>query len=392
LLFFFLIIIYIPFNYKLFIIYKYEYNFYCYHYYCYYYIYIYYEENINTESNLEKEIFKRNINEDLNKYYRSFRGTFQKFKPMAIPSPELCATINNRYQNNINIQEFFEHIETITTQNAGLLSSSLSSLANLVHGNQDSQEDIRKAGTLRKKKLLNPNTGDAGLSKTYRSYFKFAKKKVNTKNEVFVSNIPSNSIPIPNIEIPDIPSSEELASRDPLSLGIYYHNHKQYDIADYYFTLSSADSNAIGLYIHGMYLKYGHGISGCSPDLGFQYLLKSAEASIQSIPTANNNNNNNNTNNRIASTDGEGVNENEQKKEVATTSINTKDILGNKEVSIEEESPSSGKGKLEEDQQNLLVVHKSQLNDIKGIYKKKKKKNQKKKKKKKLLFKKKKKK
>jgi len=239
---------------------------------------------------------------DLNKYYQSFSGTLQRFKPMATPSPELCATINNRYQNNINIQEFFERLEKITNQNAYAINNSLSSLVNLMHGTNSSfsgstpelsnasrdRLDYSRGNSLRHpKKTLNP--GEAGLNKNYRSYFKFAKKKFNHNNQVFVSNITTDTIPIPKITVPSLPPVEELPLRDPLSLGIYYHNHKQYDIADYYFTLSSVDNNPIGLYIHGMYLKYGHGISGCSPELGFQYLLKSAEASIQSIPTVNKN-------------------------------------------------------------------------------------------------------
>lgn len=250
--------------------------------------------------------------DDINKYYQSFSGTLQRFKPMAAPSAELCATINNRYQNNINIQEFFDRLEKITAQNAYAINNSLSSLANLVHASTSniyssstnvnsnhsgsfndsfhdnangSRDDIvPKSDALKNpKKLL--NQGDAGLNKNFRSYFKFAKKKIKHNTEEFVSNITTDTIPIPNIQVPTVPSIEELPQRDPLSLGLYYHNRQQYDVADYYFTLSSVDNNAIGLYLHGMYLKYGYGISGCSPELGFQYLLKSAEASIQSIPT-----------------------------------------------------------------------------------------------------------
>lgn len=311
------------------------------------------KENNKDKEQEEIEKIENNDNnvksdEDLNKYYRSFKGTFQKLKPMAIPSPELCATINNRYQNNFNIQEFFEHIEKITTENAGLLNNSLSSLANLVHAK--SQDNLGKTDTIRSNRK-NLTTGDAGLNKTYRSYFKFAKKKINPNNDVFTSNIPSNSIPIPDIEIPDIPPIEELPSRDPLSLGIYYHNRKQYDIADYYFTLSSVDNNAIGLYIHGMYLKYGHGISGCSPDLGFQYLLKSAESSIQSIPTTNK------SNMRIAST----------MPKFSPTSVIDENV--NKIFDVKEEVDTDGKKKLkeeelDEDQQDLLKPQIVPLNDM----------------------------
>jgi len=213
-----------------------------------------------------------------------------------MPSTELCNTINNRYHNNINIQEFFEHLEKITTQNAYAINNSLSSLVSLMHGSSrsfSSQLDVN-SGSNHGDALKHPKKGlnnvDAGLSKNFRNFFKYTKKKFNHNNSVFVSNITNDTIPIPNINLPCLPSVEELAMRDPLSLGIYYHNHQQYDIADYYFTLSSIDNNALGLYLHGMYIKYGHGISGCSPELGFQYLLKSAEASIQSIPTVNRNN------------------------------------------------------------------------------------------------------
>jgi len=269
-------------------------------------------------------IFPISPSDDINKYYQSFSGTLQRIKPMAVPSAELCATINNRYQNNINIQEFFDRLEKITAQNAYAINNSLSSLVNLVHdstnniyssnnnihGSQNgsfnesfhnsthgSRDDIvAKSDALKNpKKLL--NQGDAGLNKNFRSYFKFAKKKIRHNSEAFISNITTNTIPIPNIVVPPVPSIDELPQRDPLSLGLYYHHRGQYDIADYYFTLASVDNNAIGLYLHGMYLKYGYGISGCSPELGFQYLLKSAEASIQSIPTVNKGNT------RVASTD-----------------------------------------------------------------------------------------
>ncbi|OUM62669.1 hypothetical protein PIROE2DRAFT_61739 [Piromyces sp. E2] len=245
----------------------------------------------NENSNKEGVTVKNDelTEEDLNKYYQSFSGTLQHFKLMTIPSAELCNTISNRYHNNINIQEFFEHLEKITTKNAYAINNSLSSLVNLMHGKSSSQLEINSGSSSHVNSLRHPkkalNTADAGLNKNFRNYFKYTKKKFNHNNKVFVSNITNDTIPIPSIILPNIPSQDELPMRDPLSLGIYYHNHQQYDIADYYFTLSSIDNNALGLYLHGMYLKYGHGISGCSPELGFQYLLKSAEASIQSIPT-----------------------------------------------------------------------------------------------------------
>jgi TPR repeat protein len=94
-------------------------------------------------------------------------------------------------------------------------------------------------------------------------------------------------LPIPPLlkQAPPIPI-EEVDPKDPLAIGLYYHEKNCLDVAAYYFSISAASGNPIGLVLYAITQRHGWGVQK-NETLAVKLLQEATQSAIQDLETLN---------------------------------------------------------------------------------------------------------
>jgi TPR repeat protein len=73
-----------------------------------------------------------------------------------------------------------------------------------------------------------------------------------------MSSLPKPLHPPPQLQTaPSIP--DYIDSKDPLAIGIHYHEVSQFELSAYYFSIAAARGDATGLFLYAISMRHGWG-------------------------------------------------------------------------------------------------------------------------------------